>query len=122
MTVFELPKVFFGCGVLAVAAQCWAVAPPATNCADLLKMRIENATISEAVDVPAGKPLSVGGVFGPPVVVTSLPAHCLVHGEVDHHKGTDGKDYGDRFEIRMPVEWQRLRIQQVDATPSEVRV
>ncbi len=106
MTVFDLPKVFFGCGVLAVAAQCCAAAPPATNCADLLKMQIVNATISEAVDVPAGKPFSVGGVFGAPVVVTTLPAHCLVHGEVNHHKGADGKEYGDRFELRMPVEWQ----------------
>ena len=69
-------------------------------------MQLENASISEAVDVPAGKPVMVGGVFTPPVAITSLPAHCLVHGEVNHHKGADGKDYGDQFEIRMPGNWQ----------------
>ena len=39
-------------------------------------------------------------------MITSLPAHCLVHGEVNHHKGADGREYGDRFEIRMPAEWK----------------
>ena len=78
----------------------------AGKCADLAHLQIENTAISEAVDVPAGKPLTVGGGFGPPVEFTSLPAHCLVHGEVNHHKGADGKDYGDKFELRMPASWQ----------------
>jgi pimeloyl-ACP methyl ester carboxylesterase len=79
---------------------------PVTTCSGLQKLQIENATISEAVDVPAGQPTPMGGGYGPPVQVVSLPAHCLVHGEVNHHLGADGKDYGDKFELRMPVAWQ----------------
>jgi hypothetical protein len=76
------------------------------RCASLTSMRIGNATITEAVDVPAGKPFTNAIPFAPPVVITSLPEHCLVHGEVNHHKGADGKEYGDKFEIRMPIAWQ----------------
>lgn len=93
--------------VMMAAASCaWAADPTHTKCTDLAKMKVENATISETVDVAAGQPLSVGGGFAPAVEVTSLPAHCLVRGEVNHHQGADGKDYGDRFELRMPVSWQ----------------
>jgi hypothetical protein len=83
--------------LLAGASYAWAADPAGTKCGDLLKMQIDNATISEAIDVPAGKPVSVGGVYAPAVLVTSLPAHCLVQGEVNHHQGADGKDYGDKF-------------------------
>jgi feruloyl esterase len=83
-----------------------AAGQPATKCADLVKMQIDNAAISDAADVAAGKPVTLGGGFMPAVQVTSLPSHCLVHGEVNHHKGDDGKDYGDKFEIRMPAEWE----------------
>jgi feruloyl esterase len=77
----------------------------ATPCSDLKQLKIDNTTITEAVDVPAGQPITAPA-FGPPVQLTSLPAHCLVHGEVNHHKGADGKEYGDKFELRMPVDWQ----------------
>jgi hypothetical protein len=93
------------CGILAGTWHVWALNPAGTKCGDLLNMHIDNATLSEASDVPAGKPVSVGA-SGTPVQVTSLPAHCLVHGEVNHHRGADGKDYGDTFELRMPVGWQ----------------
>jgi hypothetical protein len=76
------------------------------KCSDLLNLKIENTTISEASPISAGKPFSVPSLFAAPVVVTSLPEHCLVHGEVNHHKSADGKEYGDKFEIRMPVSWQ----------------
>jgi hypothetical protein len=92
--------------LVAGASYAWATDPAGTKCGDLLNLQIDNAAISEAIDVPAGKPVSVGGVYAPAVQVTSLPAHCLVHGEVNHHKGADGKDYGDKFELRMPAVWQ----------------
>lgn len=76
---------------------------PSTSCASLAAMQIENTTLTEAVEVPAGQPLQMGGAFGPPTVLKSLPAHCLVHGEVNHHQGANGKEYGDKFEIRMPL-------------------
>jgi hypothetical protein len=66
-----------------------------TKCSDLLKLKIENISISDAAQVPAGKPYSLANPFAPPVVVTSLPEHCVIHGEVNHHKGADSKDYGD---------------------------
>jgi feruloyl esterase len=96
------------CIVVSGAMLGWAAQSPSsqpTGCADLLKMRIENTTISSAVDVPAGQPLEMGAAYGAPVVLKSLPAHCLVHGEVNGHRGADGKEYGDKFEIRMPLDW-----------------
>ena len=92
--------------VMAGASFAWATDQTGTKCSDLVKVQIDNATISEAVDIPAGKPFTVGGGFTPAVQVTSLPAHCLVHGEVNHHKGADDKDYGDKFELRMPASWE----------------
>ena len=93
--------IFVGLMARGVSAQ-----RSGSNCADLAKLKIDNGSISDAAEMEAGKPYSLASPFGPPVVVTSLPGHCVVHGEVNHHKGADGKDYGDRFEIRMPTEWQ----------------
>jgi Tannase and feruloyl esterase len=106
MDISKPHKLLGVCMILAGASPAWAADQAATRCRELLNMKIDNTTISEAVDVPAAKPVSVGGVYGPAVQVTSEPAHCLVHGEVNHHKGADGRDYGDRFELRMPVSWQ----------------
>lgn len=75
------------------------------KCAELASLKIANTTISEVVEVPAGKPYVVPNLFAAPVTVISLPEHCVVHGEVNHHKGTDGKEYGDKFELRMPSGW-----------------
>ena len=74
----------------------------AQNCADLLQLKIENTTLTEASDQPAGRPVTVRNAPGP----LPLPAHCLVHGETNHHTGTDGKAYGDKFEIRLPKAWK----------------
>ena len=41
-------------------------------------------------------PVSVGGVDGPAVQVTSTPAHSLVHGEVNQCRGANGKDHDDK--------------------------
>ena len=60
MKLFHLSRLMLGCTVLTAAAPYLAAAPPATHCADLTRMQLENASISEAVDVPAGKPVSVG--------------------------------------------------------------
>ncbi|MDE2347860.1 MAG: tannase/feruloyl esterase family alpha/beta hydrolase [Gammaproteobacteria bacterium] len=37
--------------------------------------------------------------------IDGQPAHCLVRGETGHHVGADGAAYGDRFELRLPVDW-----------------
>lgn len=46
-------------------------------------------TISKATHVPAA----------------ALPAHCLVEGTLDPHKGSDGKDYAIGFALALPDEW-----------------
>ena len=69
-------------------------------------MEIPGATISEATAVPANQPFAYSSGFGPPIKLNSLAAHCIVHGEVNHHKGADGKDYGDKFELRLPDAWK----------------
>jgi feruloyl esterase len=35
----------------------------------------------------------------------ALPAHCLVEGAIDPHKGADGKDYAIGFALALPFEW-----------------
>ncbi len=90
-----------GAVVGAGGMQAWA----AGDCGALAKLQIENTTISEAIAVAGGTPYPFSSGFGPAVVLTSLPAHCLVHGEVNHHKAADGQEYGDKFEVRLPVEW-----------------
>jgi feruloyl esterase len=34
-----------------------------------------------------------------------LPAHCLLRARIDDRKGTDGKLYAIRFEMRLPADW-----------------
>ena len=58
--------------------------------------------ITEAVWVPAGTPIVVGLMHR---TIDGQPAHCLVRGETGHHVGADGAAYGDRFELRLPVDW-----------------
>jgi pimeloyl-ACP methyl ester carboxylesterase len=93
---------------LAIAILSWlpTAAHANTTCADVARMEIPGATISEATAVPANQPFAYSSGFGPPIKLNSLPAHCIVHGEVNHHKGADGKDYGDKFELRLPEAWK----------------
>jgi len=94
-----------GLFVLAATESRAAAPMSSTNCADLVKMQIENAIVTEAAAVPAGQPLTMGGTFDAPVVFKTLPAHCVVRGEVNHHRGANGREFGDKFEIRMPLDW-----------------
>jgi len=105
MALSHVPGVFI-LGIATLALTAFATDQSTAKCANMLQLKIENTTISEAAYQPAGTPVAVGGVFSPRVELTSLPDHCLVHGEVNHHTGADGKPYGDRFELRMPTAWQ----------------
>jgi len=62
-----------------------------------MEMHVADTVISSASEEPAG---TVVPPYGP------QPAHCLVRGEVHRHKGADGVEYGDRFELRMPDAWK----------------
>jgi hypothetical protein len=81
-----------------IVAQTGATQPSigGAACTRLTALRIENTTISSANDVPDNTPV---GPFGPE------PAHCLVEGEINKRTGSDGVEYGDKFELRLPQSW-----------------
>jgi hypothetical protein len=56
-------KLLSACLILAGTSYAWAAEQAGVKCGELLKMRMDTAIISEAVDVPAGKPVSVSGVY-----------------------------------------------------------
>ena len=89
------------CTWLGLLLLVGGVARGQSGCKELAKLQLANTVMTEAVEVAAGTPVRVGAVE-----VTSLPAHCLVRGEVNKHVGAEGKEYGDRFEVRMPDAWQ----------------
>lgn len=66
------------------------------RCASIAAMHLEGIEILEAQS--QGEGVTVGP-FG------AQPAHCLVRGEVGRHKGSDGNEYGDKFELRLPDRW-----------------
>ena len=65
---------------LAIATLSWfpTAAHANTACADVARIEIPGATISEATAVPANQPFAYSSGFGPPIKLNSLPAHCLV--------------------------------------------
>ena len=62
-----------------------------TPCADLTTLRIPDLIIEGARIEPAKAP---------------FPEHCLVHGIIEKRTGVDGRNYGMRFELRLPANWQ----------------
>jgi hypothetical protein len=46
-------------------------------CGDLVNLKIENTVITEATEVPEGKPLGVPNPIGQLVSINSLPRHCM---------------------------------------------
>lgn len=74
---------------------------PVQPCAALVSMKINNTTIVSAKEIAAGESL---GQLGP-MPIPSQPAHCVVEGKINKHMGTDGVEYGDRFQLRLPDAW-----------------
>lgn len=58
--------------------------------------------VTQAAWIAAGASVKVG--FGGEEA-RGLPAHCLIRGEVDRHRGSDGIAYGDVFQLRLPARW-----------------
>ncbi len=79
-------------------------APPSAGgaCAALSARALPDTRITQAVWVPAGTPIAAGFMHR---TIGGQPAHCLVRGEIGHHVGKDGVAYGDRFELRLPADW-----------------
>jgi hypothetical protein len=77
----------------AILAVClfthWTPASAVGQCADLLTREIPGGRIEKAQEVPAG----------------AGPEHCRVDGVIGAHTGRDGRTYGVRFALAMPVHW-----------------
>ncbi len=87
----------------AAAASPPAVPPTSVAaCRALLTQVLPDTRITAAEWVPAGTPIAVGLMHR---VIGGQPAHCLVRGESGRHVGKDGVAYGDRFELRLPTDW-----------------
>jgi hypothetical protein len=84
----KLALVLSEIGLAAALAQ----AQTRRSCEDLQKLAAPGLLVTSAEKVKAS-------------TAPLLPAHCLLRGEVNKHTGTDGKAYGDMFELRMPDDW-----------------
>lgn len=76
-------------------------------CSSLVHLDIpsSDATISRADAVAAAPAGTVSLGIGPAKVPVAIPAYCKVLGEIDAHRGADGKAYGLTFELALPDAW-----------------
>ncbi len=74
---------------------------PARACSSLAEIKIDNTVIFSAKEIPEGA--SIGSVG--PMPIPPQPAHCVVEGEINKHTGSDGNEYGDKFQLRLPDSW-----------------
>ena len=92
-------------GCLQVMAGC-AQEQAGQKCTDLAKLQIANTTIFGRNRHSGGQAIfadeSIWAANCDHIASRALPGAL----KVNHHKGVDGKDYGDKFELRMPVDWQ----------------
>ena len=85
------------------------VAQSATQCSELSGLKIAGVEITStrfqsAVDkAPAANPWDYSG---------PLPEHCRVEGVIDRRTGAGGEEFGIRFAIAMPTDWNGDYLQQ----------
>lgn len=72
-----------------------------SRCSDLAGIKIPSVEITKAAVVPAGKanPPFGFGYAGP------VPEHCRVDGVINRRTGVDGKEFGIRFAVALPGNW-----------------
>src|SRR5262244_3556549 len=79
---------------------------PATACANIANLTdfpVTPTQITLAKWNPSGTTTANG---------VSLPDHCQIQGIINQRIGVDGFPYGDRFELRLPAQWNgRLMFQ-----------
>jgi pimeloyl-ACP methyl ester carboxylesterase len=90
-----------GATLLAAIVGGKCVADP-RMCSQLTLVKIAETSVQSADEVAPG---SVIKSEFPPIESGPQPAHCLVRGEVGHHRGADGTAYGNKFELRLPDRW-----------------
>lgn len=82
-----------------------AATDPDARCAAFAGEEIRpGLTITSARHVAEAAPGTVSAGPGATIPI-AIPAHCLVEGMIDPHKGADGTQYGIGFELALPDEW-----------------
>lgn len=79
------------------------------SCTALTGFSFANTTISSATLKTAGEVVSAADG-----VSLSLPAHCVVVGQMNPRTGIDGKHYAINFEMRLPSNWNGRFFHQVN--------
>ena len=77
-------------------------APTPSRCSALLQQADPTVQILTSSSVAEG-PLP--GAGNPGAAAASFPAHCVATGIIDRRVGVGGKEYGIRFEARLPERW-----------------
>ncbi len=80
-----------------------AAKKPVEECSGVVALKIENTILLSAKAAPEGTAIAPTAPMVPPI--PPQPAHCIVEGEVNKHTGPDGKEYGDKFQLRLPDAW-----------------
>ena len=97
-------------GGVVGASQAMAADWPtsAVTCQQLTQKTLPGVKITQAERIKAGKVEldKTSALTGASGNGLELPAHCLVRGMIGEHTGPDDKQYGIRFELRMPDNWQ----------------
>lgn len=86
---------------LAFALLTAANAQQTNSCASLQKFKSSNVEITKAVSIAAGTKESIPwvGDIGP------LPSYCRVEGVINRRTGVDGEEFGIRFALALPDQW-----------------
>jgi feruloyl esterase len=86
------------CGGGEVDNNAAATLPLAPDCTAIQHVALPNTVIKSTLYVGADAVRSG---------TTSMPAHCVVTGEINPRTGVNGVRYGIGFELRLPLEWNR---------------
>jgi feruloyl esterase len=87
--------------VLALTPCLWA--QQTNSCANLLNFKAPGVEITKAAPIAAGSTEPVP--FAPPGQSFVLPAYCRVEGVINRRKGVGGEEFGIRFALAMPDQW-----------------
>lgn len=68
------------------------------------QVRLLKTTSIPAGEIPKANP-GRAALTGQALSKAAMPAHCLVEGQINPRKGSDGQDYAIGFELRMPQDW-----------------
>lgn len=93
---------FVGSLLFSLVSLHYASPQQLSSCEDLRNFKADNVEITKAVAIAAGttEPNPWGPGHSAP-----LPAYCRVEGVMDRRTGVDGEEFGIRFALAMPDQW-----------------